>query len=339
MPDTYLVMSENHYFLRNAVNNVRATRARLASLRARRGNFITKRVRPRRDVPRHPKWTADLREDTAIVMQGPLRHEHDFTYETVLRYRTNFPNAPIIVSTWDSEAGRATAALEAAGAHVVTHQPPKTRGVKNSNLQMLSAANGVAVAADLGASFVLKTRTDQRLYSERLLGLLHATLEAFPLEAERGSQFRRLVGLSLNTFAYRMYGMSDMFTFGAIEDVSRYWDGTLDAREFGESVEATTHREFAELQVCEVRYCSDFLKRTGWSLEWTLEDSWKAFACRFAVLDAAAVDLYWPKYSNKEERWRSYEGDPRFLEVDFAMWMMMRSSSDVPNEEILDLSW
>ena len=91
--------------------------------------------------------------------------------------------------------------------------------------------------------------------------------------------------------------------------------------------------------MCEVRYCSDFLVRTGWSLEWTLQDSWKALACRFAVLDAAAVDLYWPKYSSKEERWRSYGGDPHFLEVDFAMWMMMRSGLLVPDEGILDTPW
>lgn len=302
-------------------------------------NFNTERRRPKRDVERHPNWYADLRNDTAIVMQGPLRHEDDFTLETVRRYRTNFPNAPIIVSTWDNEKGKGTESLESAGAHVVTHQPPEARGVQNSNLQMWSAAKGVAVAADLGASFVLKTRTDQRIYSERLFGLLHAMIEEFPLEDDQGDQYRRLVGLSFNTFAYRMYGLSDMFTFGAIEDMRRYWDGTLDYREIEEPIRTSTPREFAQLQVCEVRYCSNFLQRTGWRLEWTLRDSWKALARRFAVLDAATVDLYWPKYSSKEERWRSYDGDPRFLEVDFAMWMLMRSNSIVPNEGILDAPW
>ena len=175
-------------------------------------------------MSRHPSWSADLRDDTAIVMQGPLRHEDDFTLETVRRYPTNFPNAPIIVSTWDDERGEATAALKSAGAHVVTHRPPEERGVQNSNLQMWSAAKGVATADDLGAAFVLRTRTDQRLYSERLLGVLHATVENFPLEDEQGSQSQRMVGLSFNTFAYRMYGLSDMYTYGATEDLLSYCD-------------------------------------------------------------------------------------------------------------------
>jgi len=300
-------------------------------------NFVTIRQRPKRDPARDPAWAPDLRDDTAIVLQGPLVDKDDFTTETVRRYRRNFPNTPIIVSTWQNEKRETIASLKAEGAHIIVQSPPELDGVQNSNRQMLSAASGVSAAVDLGMTFVLKTRTDQRLYSERLLGLLHSTIKTFPLDGSRGLQTERLVGLSSNTFAYRMYGLSDMVIFGAIEDMSLYWDGTLDYRNLQEPISASTLRQFAELNVCEVRYCSEFLKRTGWIPRWTLRDSWEAMASRFAILDSSAVDLYWPKYTDVEERWRSYSGDPRFLEIDFAMWMMLRTRQLVPDEAHLDL--
>jgi WavE lipopolysaccharide synthesis len=305
----------------------------------RNREFRTIRVRPRRDLARHDRWRPDGRSDTAIVMQGPIVRSYDFTFETVRRYRTNFPNAPIIVSTWNSDLGAVAERIRALGAIVVSQDLPLTPGVQNSNLQMMSAFRGVSEAASLGATHVVKTRTDQRIYSERLLGLLHSILVTYPLDGNQGTQEQRVVGLSLNTFAYRMYGLSDMFTFGAVKDISRYWDGSLDERNRPPIAEARNHREFAQAVVCEVRYCSSFLARTGWEVKWTLEDSWRALANRFLVLDASSVDLYWPKYSDREERWRAYDGNPRFQEVDFALWSMMRHGCVVPDEGILDDPW
>jgi len=304
-----------------------------------REDFVTVRVRPKVDPPRHPAWAPDLRSDTAIVLQGPLHRENDFTVETVRRYRTNFPHAPIVVSTWNDQRGPDTERLEALDAVVVTQDPPAFRGVQNANLQMLSATLGVQEAARLGATYVLKSRTDQRAYSERLLGLLRSAVDQYPIGRDGGSQRQRVIALSLNSFAYRMYGVSDMFTFGLVEDVRRYWDGTLDTRSIPEPIETFTHREFAEMRVCEVRYCTDFLSRTGWSLGWSLEDSWRAISERFLILDAATVDLIWPKYSVREDRWRTYDGNPQFQEIDFAMWLMMFSGWLHPDETILDMPW
>lgn len=301
--------------------------------------FVTKRHRPVRDAPRNHLWVPDYREDTAILLQGPLVRENDFTAETVRRYRTNFPKAPLIVSTWADESDIELELLDQMGAVVLTQQQPTSAGIKNSNLQMASAALGVHASASLGVSHVLKTRTDQRVYSERMLSILHNSVTNFPLHHKSGTQAQRLVGLSLNSFAYRMYGISDMFTFGATEDILRYWSGNLDHRELVEPIVAKNHREFSVQQVCEVKYCSDFLSETGWDLQWTLEDSWSAIASRFLVLDACAIDLYWPKYTNEEERWRTYDGSPRFQEIDFSFWLELFYGTNAPNEQFLDDPW
>lgn len=42
-------------------------------------------------------------DNLAIVMQGPIRKEDNFTYNTVKYYRDIYPNAKVIVSTWIDE--------------------------------------------------------------------------------------------------------------------------------------------------------------------------------------------------------------------------------------------
>ena len=281
----------------------------------------------------------DVRHDTAIVLQGPILREDNFTYETVRRYRTNFPNTPIILSTWKSESDLDIQNIQGLGATVLTQPEPSYRGIQNSNMQMISSAMGIQEAARQGVAFVLKTRTDQRAYSERMLGLMHAAHANFPLSESRGAQHGRIIGLSLNSFAYRMYGLSDMFTFGTIQDLLNYWSGKLDDRTPEDLEVASNLREYAHKRICEVQYCSSYLAQTGWKLQWTLRDSWDAIASRFLILDTSAIDLLWPKYTMVEERWRTYHGSPVFQEIDFAMWLMMHSGTIIPDERILDEPW
>ena len=302
-------------------------------------DFLTHRSRPVRDAERHPFWRPDHRADTGIVLQGPVLRENDFTFHTVLRYRRNFPEAPIVVSTWEHELGEVTERLESLGVVIVSQVPPKLRGASNSNMQMMSAHAGVKEVSKRGLKYVVKTRTDQRIYSERFLGLFHEMLRTFPVGNPGGQQIERIVGVSLNTFAYRMYGLSDMVTFGATEDVVRYWDGFIDERDFTNWQMPRSHREYALGLGNETMYCSRFLNQTGWNLKWNTADSWNAFAQRFVIVDSSSIDLFWPKYTRKEERWRSYQGDPRWQEMDFAWWMMIRRGSIDINEAVLDEVW
>ena len=307
--------------------------------RPRADEFVTEKRRPRHLHERNEFWTADNRSDTALVLQGPLPESDSFTEETVRLYRANFPLAPILVSTWTGESPSKLKALEHLGAHVLVQDRPTHAGVHNGNLQMASASLGVLEAKRLGASFVVKTRTDQRIYSDKLLGHMHALIELFPLNEALPRQKQRIVGISLNTFAYRMYRLSDMFQFGAVDDMVTFWNGQLDERHLQTPIRAATHRQFATANVCEVYFCSQFLARTGWNLNWTASDSWNALASRFVIADASSLDLYWPKYTNQEERWRTYNGNPRFLEIDFASWLLMKQGKAHPNESILDTRW
>ena len=312
----------------------------------RADQFVTERRRPRIVRTRGPASATDSRSDTAIVMQGPVRWFNElsrqagteFTFETLRQYRTNYPNAPIILSTWDDEC---TAEVRnwcrRWSIELVAQKSPPNCGISNMNLQMASSAMGVRHAESLGASFTLKTRTDQRIGNDRLLEFLHSALRVFPALEGTFLQEQRIVALSFNTFLYRLSGVSDMFTFGTTHDVATYWNGRHDTRPPTWKSVAGTPREFAAQRVCEVAFCSAFLESTGWNLQWTLADYWDALRRRFIVLDATSVDFLWPKYSRVEERWSMHRGYYH-EEVSFASWLSLQLDEHVEaNESLLDL--
>jgi hypothetical protein len=59
----------------------------------------------------------------------------------------------------------------------------------------------------------------------------------------------------------------------------------------------------------------------GRKLEWSLADSWSAFADHFCVVDTEQLDFFWPKYNNKEHRWLKYDGTIKMQELSFREWL------------------
>lgn len=197
-------------------------------------------------------------------------------------------------------------------------------GQSNINLQIASTLSGVRFARAGGAEYVLKLRTDQRIYGPNAAETLYTIVDSFPMGAAWPKQAKRIVGCSLNTFKYRMYGLSDMLLFGSSDDMLTYWDVALDERRFGDDAcrrAAASLRAFAEWRVCEVYLATEFLKRVGRELQWSLEDSWNAFRDHFCIVDREHLDLYWPKYLSREHRWLSYGKDQRTQELSFVEWL------------------
>ena len=273
--------------------------------------------------------------NVAFVLQGPLVTEFDYTFLTAQTYLSKFPNAPIIVSTWQGSDPRTIKKLRNAGVIVVESDPEAVApGLANANLQMVTSHAGLTAARELSAVYAIKTRTDQRIYNLEALEALPLLLKTFPIEGEANQRARLLVP-SLNTFAYRLYGVTDMLMFGHIDDMEQFWDGHLDDRtEYLH--EHRTLREYSKLRLAEVYFTSRFLENRGEKLEWTVRDYWEKLAARFLVVDAGFLDMHWPKYTNIENRWGSWRSDPKFAEVSFAMWLQIWSGTAQPDESVLD---
>jgi hypothetical protein len=275
----------------------------------------------------------------AIVIQGPNIFDDEFTIETIKLYRHNFPDAILILSTWSVSADMIEE-LKKHDVHVVQNQRPTNPGISNINLQIITSGAGVVAARELGAQFVLKTRTDQRIYHPSLEAYLFNILKHYPLLPDVPGQMKRLVGISLGTFKYRLYGVSDMFLYGHIDDMVRYWNIPLDARidstEKRDNAGDNTWRTFSAWRICEVYLCTEFLKSIGRDITFTLADSFQVFRDHFVVIDQAAIKLYWHKYTLNADR---YAGlgffDP---ELSFNDWLVLYHSIDnvIIDETILD---
>ena len=89
-------------------------------------------------------------EKTAIIMQGPLVREDDFTLETVKIYEKLFPGTVIIVSTWEDSAEEYVKKLsELSNCIVLLNEPPKFSGILNLNMQVVSTLAGIKKAKEL----------------------------------------------------------------------------------------------------------------------------------------------------------------------------------------------
>ena len=304
-------------------------------------NFLTWHKRPRLMATAETSAQASHSDDVAIVVQGAVLHKASFTLETCKWYRKAFPNAEVILSTWDSEAHLCLEEFRREGVHVVTSAKPEHAGISNCNLQLVSTQAGILEARRLGSSWVLKSRADQRVYSKTAISFFRNITGLFPCDrqsVDNPQQVKsRLISISLDTFKYRLFGLSDFLMFGQIEDMATYWGTELDRRiEIPGGAAATTPREYSKKEIVEVYFMVNFLRRIGWEVQWTLENYRSALAQHFVVIDSSSIDLYWPKYSSREHLWRGYT--PSLLEpVTFSDWLMFYLASPVtlvgPGEE------
>ena len=108
----------------------------------------------------------------AIVMQGQIAKDDSFTESTLYHYRKMYPDATIILSTWDDEPADIISRLESKGIICLCNEYPEKEnyGRGNLNLQLINTKNGVVLAAKRSEiKYILKTRTDQRIYMNNFL--------------------------------------------------------------------------------------------------------------------------------------------------------------------------
>jgi len=180
------------------------------------GSFCQADIIPKKAAEYSNRVSYDF-EDTAIVIQGPLDMNDDFTLETVKLYRKWYPKTMIIVSTWNTESEKALAKIEAADAVVLRNAAPVDPGYLNINMQLTSSANGVLKAKELGAKYIMKTRTDQRFCNRGFLDVMHHHLHIYPVKLANMSN--RII--TLFAFPHISGYVCDFMYFGSTEDIEK----------------------------------------------------------------------------------------------------------------------
>ncbi len=289
------------------------------------GRFITFHTRPvyADGVALDPEEIAGDYSDYSIVMQGPLVTDHDFTLETLRLYRRSFPGAALILSTWEGEDARTVDAIRREAVEVLLNQKPVQSGPRNINLQIVSSVAGIRRAAETGKTYVLKTRTDMRLYNHSTLLFLSQALVRFPFSEKGLTQKGRMVNIFGS--ARKWYFASDILVFGYTGDVRAYFDAPLVA----DAVSTLSFGSVTVPFVPEQYFFTEFLKRVGYKLHYTNCDSLRVQAKFLVVLDPESLDWYWYKYDRHYE-YRHLTYRRRKRTMGFPEWFILYDRYDIP---------
>ena len=162
--------------------------------------------------------------DTAIVFQGPIAYDNNYTVDTFKLYRAIYPNVPIVISTWRGEATE-NFRRECRDNSIILleNEMPQEHAPFNVNLQLVSSFQGVKyIRENTAAKFVLKTRTDQRINHFGFLVYFKNLLETFP---PRGNKLNeRIIFVNSTTSKSWPFFFNDYLAFGHVEDIYKLYD-------------------------------------------------------------------------------------------------------------------
>lgn len=162
--------------------------------------------------------------DTAIILQGPIQYEDDFTLETLYRYRKIYPDTLIILSTWENEPTDLFLFLATSVNVLVIQSPmPQDKGAANIKCQLASTMAGLNTAKEFpNINYAIKTRSDQCIFLPDFLPFLQNMQKTFICTKTELSE--RLIFLggwnSMFSFPFRV---SDFLVFGALYDLEHYY--------------------------------------------------------------------------------------------------------------------
>lgn len=255
-----------------------------------------------------PALLYDSGESLAIVMQGPIRKERDFTLSSSLFYKRNYPSASIIVSTWEDEDDDYLEKFEKKGIIVVKNSVPESGGHLNINFQLISTRGGIEKAVELGAKYICKTRTDQCIRNVRSIEAAVNSIKTFPIIDAPDTANSRLVVASINYGnMFYPYFMTDFFYVGETSLIKLLFSCPLDTRKPFNMAPESTKREYAKaLYAPEVYLLKNFLCNIGHECSFTVKDYWEAVKKYLICFDIKMLDLIWPKYDSRFIEHRFY---------------------------------
>lgn len=279
----------------------------------------------------------DEYNNIAIVMQGNVINEDNFTINTLLLYRKMFPKIKIILSTWEISNFHSEILINN-NIKILINKKPFNSGISNINLQIISTISGIQYAKECNVKYVLKTRTDQRIFNYNIFNYFLTLMNKFPPEYNQNVR-SRIIGISLNTFKYRLYGLSDMLQFGYTEDIELYWSAPIDTRipnKFNLSKRGVTWLDFSKWNVCETYMLTNFLINIKVNFNYTLENYLGILGSYFIIVDTESIELFWRKYTFNMDRYDHM--NVKYPQISFNDWLTYCTNKNerLLNESILN---
>lgn len=230
--------------------------------------------------------------ETGVVIQGPF--EDGLTIPLIRRFRELYPQARLVLSTWDTTPESSLQYVRHLVDGLVLLPDLENPGHHNRNRQSFTTHEGLKAAKALGCTHALKVRSDVLICEDAFLDYLSALWAEHPIDPSSPAKGRILVPESFSRLVMPLHP-SDMIMFGHIDDVLRFWDtghnSTKTALAFSESMwDFCMGGSVPEVEFT-VKYCqklgddipSDYLV----ALEW--------LCAHFAFVDDETLGIFWPK--------------------------------------------
>lgn len=303
-------------------------------------NFLTYHFRPKFFKDMYIKNKVNDEEKVAILLQGPIIFEDNFTEETIKIYKKNFPRAMIILSTWEEHKDIIYKHFSNLGIFLIFNKKPKFSGPKidkftnsNINYQIISTKSGVLLAKKHKAKYILKTRTDCRLYSNNYVTYLINLLKLFPSQ----SKLQKFRIISTNfTLKYRIYSFSDILLFGHIDDILKYFEysNILETNNvfsnyfkiyfLNKDKKIFDFKKF----VPEVYLFINYLNQLNEKVLWTKDNYYNLLSKFFIIIDNCHLDFFWNKHNKElEYREKSYNKS-KSVNINFSEWLELYLKSN-----------
>lgn len=272
-------------------------------------NYLTLTYRPKstKNICKDA-FAISIKEKIGIVIQGPIKSEDDFTYETIQLYKKIFPEALLILSTWEDEDKLTIEKLRTTGIKILLNKKFVKQGFINLNYQIVSTKAGIDFAKESGVGYLLKTRTDCRIYDGNSLNYLVSLLKLFKLSDDIKHQKQRIIAIDTYTHKYRPYSISDIVQFGDIDDMQMLWSVELDSSPRIEVAEflnnCSTYMDEVNSNLSEPYIIMRYLEKVHEPIKRTIKHYYEVLTKRFLIIDKENLNLYWFKHNNWEQKWR-----------------------------------
>ena len=318
------------YLVKKISNQKIITKERGFVLNFIKDNFFSYHLRPKLSNNFKLESNCLVKENFAIIIQGPIKDLYIFLLETLNIYKKIFTNSIFIISTWDDEDVNKIKNLEDEKTFVIFNNIPNPSPF-NIDHQTKSTFEALKFAKTKNVKYCIKTRADTRIYKNNLESLVVSLISLFPLDTNISKIKSRIILPSLGTFKYRLFGISDIVMIGDTDDLMIYFDSepyyqgikkyfNKDDIKFCKNVPYANHTPI----VAEVFLCSRFIFKMENQIKWNLDFNWKIIRDYFCIIDNSMMDIFWYKYEWQYEyrHVRTY-ADTISRGLDFSEWLSL----------------
>lgn len=282
--------------------------------------FLSYSFRPKNsdDIKTHTLDSSKFKK-YCIVVQGPIIHKDNFTFETIKLYKKFYPTSLIILSTWSDTSENIVSKFNELGIKVILNAKPSSPGWSNVNYQMFSVYSAIQFAKKNNIEYVAKTRTDCRIYSNNFLLYCSSLLEQYP-SAE--NNLSRIISTDYSS-KHIIYGLDDKFQFGLLKEMDIFWSYKPWEEELNELFDGNKIINYTPV-VCEFFLTARYLKFIKKYNDWTLTSWWDSLKDFFIIIDSSSIDLFFYKYDYYfEQRGNRAYGSEYAKSISHVDWLLL----------------